>query len=205
MKNLKDAFTKLTKTIKDAKGKENAEHRLLESINQKDDLLKSLDSKEDQIVKKKQKLDDYMIAKEEFLERLNNIQKMMQASLDLNLENKLTEELKTSNESIQKLTTEVLEMKPALERLFEDTSLLLEGAAPDEKPAISIKDTLAEVKKRYDGTLESLITTRGGTYLCSIKHILHVVLDSLVCYGFNCYVADQCTKIDTVILSICIK
>ena len=32
--------------------------------------LKSLDSKEDQIVKKKQKLDDYMIAQEQFLERL---------------------------------------------------------------------------------------------------------------------------------------
>ena len=173
MKNLKGAFAKLTETIEDAKGKENAEHRLLEFINQKDDLLKSLDSKEDQIVKRKQKVDDYMIAQEQFLERLNNIQKMMQASLDLNLENKLTEELKTSNESIQKLITELLEMKPALERLFEDTSLLLEGAAPDEKPAISIRDTLAEVKKRYDDTLESLITTRGGTYLCSIKHILH--------------------------------
>ena len=48
----------------------------------------------------------------------------MQASLDLNLENKLTEELKTSNESIQKLITQVLEMKPALKRLFEDASLL---------------------------------------------------------------------------------
>ena len=162
MKNLKNVFEDLTTTTESVKGKEKIEEKLSETIIAKDDLLKSLDNKENQLIRKKQKLDDYTIAHEQFLERLNNMQKVMQASLDLNLDNIMTEELKANDENIQRLITEMQEMESALERLSEDASLLLEGAIPDEESAISIEGALAEVKKRYQDTLKSLKTTRGG-------------------------------------------
>ena len=162
---MKDVLADLTTATETVKNKEKAEDKLLEAITLQDDLSKSLDSKENQLTRRKQRLDNYTIAHEQFLERLSNIQKVMQASLDFNLANIMTEELKANDENIQKLITEMQEMESAMERLSEDASLLLEGATPDEKSAISIKGALAEVKKRYQDTLESLTTTRGGTYI----------------------------------------
>ena len=185
MKNLKDHLADLTTATETVKNKEKAEDKLLEAITLQDDLSKSLDSKENQLTRRKQRLDNYTIAHEQFLERLSNIQKVMQASLDFNLENIMTEELKANDENIQKLITEMQEMESAMERLSEDASLLLEGATPDEKSAISIKGALAEVKKRYQDTLESLTTTRGGTYML-MQHIRSTnSYISLVCCGFK--------------------
>ena len=185
MKNLKDVLADLTTATEAVKSKEKAEDKLLEAITLQDDLSKSLDSKENQLLRRKQKLDNYTIAHEQFLERLSNIQKVMQASLDFNSENIMTEELKANDENIQKLITEMQEMELALERLSEDASLLLEGATPDEKSAISIKGALAEVKKRYQDALESLTTTRGGTYIL-MQHIRSTYsYICLVCCGFK--------------------
>ena len=185
MKNLKDVLADLTTATETVKNKEKAEDKLLEVITLQDDLSKSLDSKENQLTRRKQRLDNYTIAHEQFLERLSNIQKVMQASLDFNLENIMTEELKANDENIQKLITEMQEMESAMERLSEDASLLLEGATPDEKSAISIKGALAEVKKRYQDTLESLTTTRGGTYIL-MQHIRSTYsYICLVCCGFK--------------------
>lgn len=169
MNNLRDDFANLTTAIKIMKGKQKAEQKLSETIKQMEDLLNLIDDKENQITKREQELGDYIMSCEQFLEKLNDVQKVVETSLDLTLADEMTEEMTSHTDSIQKLIIEIQDMKPTLEKICNDASLLLEGTVPDEESAESFQASLADMERRYQDTVESSITLRERTYLTKIQ------------------------------------